>query len=195
MLPYLRAGLVNGDQCLCLIDRTDPSVIRDRLSAHASAVDDSQLDIRSAVDVYLTNGDFVVEEMIGFLDETAVGVAAMEDGRRFDSVTGEMSWATGDSRTFQQFFTYESELNRMTSAHAPALLCLFDLDLILTRSLHSIMCSGHTRRLFMRTASSAIRTTGNRTTILSVVDIPAPTRVTSRRTDELPHPTCYSDCD
>jgi hypothetical protein len=127
MMPYLRAGLVNGDQCLCLIDRTDPAVIRDRLSADASAVNDSQLDIRSAIDVYLTNGDFVAEEMIGFLDETAVAVAAIEGGRRFRA-TGEMSWATGNPRTFQQFFTYESELNRMTSAHAPALLCLFDLD-------------------------------------------------------------------
>jgi hypothetical protein len=127
MLPYLRAGLVNGDQCLCLIDRTDPAVIRDRLSADASAVDAPQLDIRSASDVYLANGDFVVEEMIGFLDETAVAVSAIEGDRRFRA-TGEMSWATGSSRNFEQFFTYESELNRMTSAHAPALLCLFDLD-------------------------------------------------------------------
>jgi MEDS: MEthanogen/methylotroph, DcmR Sensory domain len=127
MLPYLRAGLVNGDQCLCLIDRTDPAVIRDRLSADASAVDAPQLDIRSASDVYLANGDFVVEEMIGFLDETAVAVSAIEGDRRFRAA-GEMSWATGSSRNFEQFFTYESELNRMTSEHAPALLCLFDLD-------------------------------------------------------------------
>jgi MEDS: MEthanogen/methylotroph, DcmR Sensory domain len=127
MLPYLRAGLVNGDQCLCLIDRTDPAVIRDRLSADASAVDAPQLDIRSASDVYLANGDFVVEEMIGFLDETAVAVSAIEGDRRFRAA-GEMSWATGSSRNFEQFFSYESELNRMTSEHAPALLCLFDLD-------------------------------------------------------------------
>jgi hypothetical protein len=118
MLPYLRAGLINGDQCLCLIDRSDPVVIRDRLSTDASAVDDSQLDIRSASDVYLANGDFVAEKMIGFLDETAVAVAASRGGRGFRA-TGEMSWATGDSRSFQQFFAYESELNRMTSAHAP----------------------------------------------------------------------------
>jgi hypothetical protein len=83
MLPYLRAGLVNGDQCLCLIDRTDPTVIRDRLSTDASAVDESRLDIRSASDVYLANGDFVAEEMIGFLDEKAVAVGALEGDRRF----------------------------------------------------------------------------------------------------------------
>jgi len=128
MLPYLQAGLVNGDQCLCLIDRTDPTVIRDRLSAEdADAVDDLQLEIRFASDVYLTNGEFVAQEMINFLDETAVALAAKEGGRRFRA-TGEMSWATGNSRTFEPFFTYESDLNRMTSAHAPALLCLFDLD-------------------------------------------------------------------
>jgi hypothetical protein len=127
MLPYLRAGLVNGDRCLCLIDRTDPAVIRERLSTDAGTVDDSPLDIRSATDVYLTNGDFAAEEMIGFLNETAAAAAATEGRRRFRA-TGEMSWATGNSRKFQQFFTYESELNRMTSAPAPALLCLFDLD-------------------------------------------------------------------
>jgi hypothetical protein len=127
MLPYLRTGLANGDQCLCLIDRTDPSVIRDRLTADSSAVEDTQLDIRSASDVYLANGDFVAEEMICFLDETAVVVSTSEGGRGFRA-TGEMSWATGHPRNFEQLFTYESELNRMTSAHAPALLCLFDLD-------------------------------------------------------------------
>ncbi len=95
MLPYLRAGLINGDQCLCLIDRSDPVAIRDRLSTDASPADDSQLDIRSASDAYQANGDFVAEEMIRFLDETAVAVAAIEGGRRFRA-TGEMSWATGN---------------------------------------------------------------------------------------------------
>ena len=42
--------------------------------------------------------------------------------------TGEMSWAMADSRDFEQFFTYESELHRMTSPYAPTLLCLFVLD-------------------------------------------------------------------
>ena len=127
MLPYLQVGLANGEQCLCLIDRTDPAVIRDRLSAAASAVDDSQIDIQSAVDVYLANGHFAAEKMIGFLDKTAVAVAANAGGKRLRA-TGEMSWATGGSRTFEQFFSYEFELNRMASVHAPALLCLFDLN-------------------------------------------------------------------
>jgi hypothetical protein len=125
LLPYLREGLRDGDQCLCLIDRTDPTIIRGRLGAHVRA-SDQQLDIRYASDVYLVNGEFVAEAMVGFLDETAVGVAG--DGVRQLRATGEMSWATGDLRHAEQFFAYEAELNRMTSAHAPALLCLYDLD-------------------------------------------------------------------
>jgi hypothetical protein len=127
MLPYLRAGLGNGDQCLCLIDRTDPAIIRDRLAGDAGGLDESRIDIRSASDVYLVNGEFIAEEMLEFLDETAAAVSAMEGDRRFRA-TGEMSWVTRDPQNFVQFFTYESELNRMKSAHAPALLCLFDLD-------------------------------------------------------------------
>lgn len=126
MLPYLREGLRNGDQCLCLIDRTDPTIIRGRLAADAGAGDE-QLDVRRASDVYLVDGDFVADTMVGFLGETAAAVADADGGRQFRA-TGEMSWATGGPRSFEQFFTYESELNRMTSTHAPALLCLFDLD-------------------------------------------------------------------
>lgn len=65
--------------------------------------------------------------MYRFLDETAVAVSATHGGLLFRA-TGEMLWATGDSRNTAELFTYESNLNRMTSAHAPALLCLFDLD-------------------------------------------------------------------
>ena len=127
MLPYLRVGLGRGDHCLCLIDRTAPAVVRDRLSACPDAVNESLLDIRSATDVYLANGDFVADEMDGFLAETAAAVSATDGGPLFRA-TGEMSWATGDSRNNAELFTYESNLNRMRSAHAPALLCLFDLD-------------------------------------------------------------------
>jgi hypothetical protein len=75
--------------------RTDPTVIRDRLSANdADAIDNTQLEIRSAADVYLAHGDFVAAQMIGFLDETAASVSAVEGGRLFRA-TGEMSWATG----------------------------------------------------------------------------------------------------
>jgi len=78
--------------------RTDPTVIRDRLSANdADAIDNTQLEIRSAADVYLAHGDFVAAQMIGFLDETAGAVSAVEGGRLFRA-TGEMSWATGSSR-------------------------------------------------------------------------------------------------
>lgn len=137
MLPYLRAGLNNGDKCLCLIDRTDPSVVRDRLSVDASAVDDSQLHIRSATDAYLANGDFIAEEMLRYLDETAVAVSTIEG--KLLRATGEMSWATGNARNFAQFFSYESELNRMTSAHAPALLCMFDLDDLDSTALDNVL--------------------------------------------------------
>ena len=103
MLPYLRAGLGRGDQCLCLIDRTDPAAIRDRLSDDARGVDESHLDIRTAADVYLAGGDFVAAEMYDFLDETAVTVSAQDGGTMFRA-TGEMSWATGDSRNLSELF-------------------------------------------------------------------------------------------
>lgn len=127
MLPYLKAGLIRGDQCLCLIDRTDPAAIRDRLSGITQVIDEPRLDIQTASDVYLSTGDFVAAGMYDFLDETALAVVARDGGTHFRA-TGEMSWATGDSRNLTELFSYESSLNRMTSAHAPALLCLFDLD-------------------------------------------------------------------
>jgi len=74
--------------------RTDPTVIRDRLSANdADAIDNTQLEIRSATWHTGTSSP----QMIGFLDETAAAVSAVEGGRLFRA-TGEMSWATGSSR-------------------------------------------------------------------------------------------------
>lgn len=74
--------------------------------------------------------------MYDFLDETAV--VANEAGKLFRA-TGEMSWATGDSSDLADLFNYEASLNRMTSAHAPALLCLFDLDDLDNRALENVL--------------------------------------------------------
>ena len=136
MLPYLRAGLGRGDQCLCLIDRTPPAVIRDRLSGDAHPTDESRLDVHAASDTYRASGDFVAVEMYDFLDEAAV--AAGKDGKLFRA-TGEMSWATGDSSDLAELFSYESSLNLMTSVHSPALLCLFDLDDLDDRALENVL--------------------------------------------------------
>ena len=103
--------------------------------------------------------------MISFLDEIAA--VTVTGGKGFRA-TGEMSWATGHPRNFEQFFTYESELNRMTSTHAPALLCLFDLDDLDGPALDNVL--RHTRTLFTPTASSIIHITGAQTTIAQAAE-------------------------
>jgi hypothetical protein len=129
LAAYLGQGLRSGDKCLCLVDRTEPLELRRRLLAEpdwAGKENAHDLDIRSASDGYLPGGRFVPGEMIDLLSRHAADAASTDTSRRFRA-TGEMSWVLRNAPGSDQFFQYESDLNKMQGNHAPTLLCLFDL--------------------------------------------------------------------
>ena len=115
MVPYLQAGLRAGDKCLCLINPPDRAALVDRLSTGiniADYLDSEQLEILQPTDVYLPAGEFSAEQMLGFVTDTMSAVETTGRYPRFRSA-GDMSWLRHRPPGIEQYFGYESDLNRL----------------------------------------------------------------------------------
>jgi len=126
LTPYLHAGLHAGDKCLCLINPPDSTVMVNRLatdSTIADHLDSDQLEIRTPTDVYLPAGEFLAEQMTGFLANT-MSAAETAGYPRFRAA-GDMSWLQDRPPGIDQYLGYESNLNRIT--RHPTLMCMYDL--------------------------------------------------------------------
>jgi len=127
LAPYLQAGLRGGDKCLCLINPPDRTVILDRLSTDSADADhheSDQLEILTPTDVYLPAGEFSARQMTGFLTDTMT--AAETTGYPRFRAAGDMSWLLHHPPGIDQYFRYESDLNRIT--RRPTLMCMYDLN-------------------------------------------------------------------
>jgi DcmR-like sensory protein len=124
LLPYLRAGLLAGDKCICVVDSAATAEEVDRLFADRAA--DRQLEVHLSDTSYLAGGSFTREHMLAFWDEHLA--KAVELGFDFCRLVGEMTWALRDVPGVEDLVRYEAELNRMTTGYPTAVLCLYDLD-------------------------------------------------------------------
>lgn len=130
LIPYLRAGLVVGDKCLCVVDATDPETVLAELRCHLDAdrrVAERQLDVLASQHTYLHTGGFRTDRMIEFWDG-AVRSALGEGGFSFVRAVGEMTWALRDVPGVDELVGYESRLNRFVPLHPQVILCLYDLE-------------------------------------------------------------------
>ncbi|MGE0295070.1 MAG: MEDS domain-containing protein [Pseudonocardia sp.] len=124
---YLRAGLRHGDKCICLIDSTEPHVVRRQVEDEGVAAASDQLVVEPAGPAYLRNGGrFSPDIMIEYLDET-IGAALATDAFRFVRTVGEMSWVLREPPASEELFTYEAAINRFAPRYPQALLCMYDL--------------------------------------------------------------------
>jgi DNA-binding CsgD family transcriptional regulator len=127
LFPFLRAGMSEGAKCLCLIDELDPTAVRARAVGDAAAghpAPDEQLEVDRASDVYLKSGRFSVEHMIAVLCDT---LAAMDGIFPELRAAGEMSWVLPKPPGADDFFAYESALNRIAAEEPAVFMCLYDL--------------------------------------------------------------------
>jgi DcmR-like sensory protein len=131
LLPYLRAGLRGGDRCICVVHASEPSVVLQCIGQETDIdvhqlVESDQLDVRHANDAYLRTGGFSADAMLNFFNEfVATATNAGYDSIR---IAGEMSWFLDEPPGSDEFFDYESELNRTVPSYPGAVLCLYDLE-------------------------------------------------------------------
>jgi hypothetical protein len=129
MLPYLREGLSAGDKCLLAIHEDDSAAmlsnLRDNVDVQGHPAS-QQLEVRTAKDPLLTADTFSTEGAIAFWDSTVRG--ALDAGFPFVRLGAEASWWMPQLPGLDEFFRYESELNRFISRYPQAILCMYDLE-------------------------------------------------------------------
>jgi hypothetical protein len=130
LIPYLEAGLRDGDKCVCVVDASDPATVLATLGPEfdaRGAVADRQLDLFSSADTYLRGGVFRTEAMLDFWGQSATE-AFDKEGYGFARLAGEMTWALRDLPGVDELVGYESALNRFLPRYPQVVLCLYDLD-------------------------------------------------------------------
>jgi DNA-binding CsgD family transcriptional regulator len=140
IMPFIEAGLREGDKCLCLIDQVEPRDVRQRLvDEHAGGnhLRAGQLDVDRASDVYLKSGRFSAEHMRSFLQDTAHEAADNEFPHM--RAAGEMSWVLPGPPGADDYFAYESSINEMQTRIPSVLMCMYDLEMFGTSMLVDVL--------------------------------------------------------
>jgi DNA-binding CsgD family transcriptional regulator len=129
LFPFLREGIREGDKCLCLIDDAEPASVRDQVEQQENGDlprQPEQLDIDRASEVYLLSGRFSVGQMISFL---AVRLTqAAESEFPLLRAAGEMSWVLPKTEGAEDFFAYESAVNKIVEDKSAVFMCMYDLQ-------------------------------------------------------------------
>jgi len=132
LIPFLRAGLRNGDKCICVVDGLEPLDVSRALRDHDGAGDelqpwdDKQLDIIRSADMYLRSGDFSAPEVISTWKSAISEV--MYDAR-YDLVRAIEVWSLRDVvPDTRELLVLESEMNRYLPLFPQVIICLYDVS-------------------------------------------------------------------
>jgi hypothetical protein len=129
LLPYLEAGLREGDRCLGVVDTTDPAAVLRRLDPELDApgcAASRQLLLWPSTETYLRGGRFSPDWMSEFWEEQVRAAAA--DGYDLARVVGEMSWLSRVELDRKLLVAYEGWAHRFAALHGQVLLCLYDVS-------------------------------------------------------------------
>jgi hypothetical protein len=132
LVPYLGSGLLAGEKCVCVLDESEPEAT---LAALRTMVDVDaalalhQLELSDATATYLTSGEFVTRDVIGFWDShvnDALKRGQYASGRVAGEVPSILRERPGGLEAFME---YEMELYDYSRSHPElVLLCMYDLE-------------------------------------------------------------------
>jgi hypothetical protein len=147
LVPFLEAGLLSGDKCICVVDGTAPAEILAALGpggAAATLTAGKQLEVIGAADMYLRSGRFSADEVIG------AWKAAISDAMyagQFDVVRAVETWSRRDVLPdLQELLMLESEMNRYLPLYPQVIVCLYDIDRFGSGALYNLVMT-HPRML------------------------------------------------
>src|ERR1700733_1528299 len=129
LIPFLQAGLVSGDKCICVVDGTAPGEIVAALgSAGEAAVltTSKQLEVIGASDLYLRSGRFSADEVIG---SWKAAISDVMYAGQFDVVRAVDAWSRRDVLPdMNELLILESAMNRYLPLYPQVIVCLYDVD-------------------------------------------------------------------
>ena len=129
LFSFLQQGIREGDKCLCLIDDAEPDAVRHRVEEHEEvgrAGKSEQLEVDRASEAYRQSGRFSVEHMESYLSGCLT--LAAESNFLLLRAAGEMSWVLPQPGDAEDFFVYESAVNRIVEDKPAVFMCMYDLQ-------------------------------------------------------------------
>lgn len=130
LLPFIREGLSYGDKSVHVIN---PDARQDHLRRLAEAGIESgapqqsgQLQIRINTDVYLRDGQFDQDRMLGAFEEMAASARTAE-GFPMSRIVCRMDWASEDPSRMRDVIEFESRVNDVWQRYDDAVVCTYHL--------------------------------------------------------------------
>ncbi|MCU1461121.1 MAG: protein kinase family protein [Acidimicrobiales bacterium] len=131
LAPYLEAGLVAGDKCVCVIEAEDQQRLLAEVADTAdveACITSGQLELFTSAESYLRSGTFSVDGMVDFWTQS--NDDALTSGRfDFARNAGDTTGLAEIAADFDDFAAYEAEINRISLRHPQSFLCLYDVRL------------------------------------------------------------------
>jgi hypothetical protein len=130
LLPFVKEGLARGEKAFHIVDPTLRDEHLERLSSDgvdlASVEKSGQFELHHWHEVYLRDGHFDVNRMLGCMQD--VLEQSQRDGFPLARVMGHAEWASGDWPGVDDFLEYECRLNHIIPQHKDAVICLYNLS-------------------------------------------------------------------
>ncbi|MET0460501.1 MAG: MEDS domain-containing protein [Ilumatobacteraceae bacterium] len=129
ILPFLRAGLLAGDKCICVVDGTEPHELVATLGVDVAASGHAigtQLDVIRSSDINLRSGAFSATEVLA---SWKAAISEVMYDARFDLVRVVETWSLREVVPDRnELLALESEMNRFLPLFPQVILCLYDLE-------------------------------------------------------------------
>ena len=132
LAPYLVAGLVAGDKCVCVVEPESRSALVDEIGRHVdvgTCIASGQLELFTAAESYLRRGVFSGDEMLEFWTDS-LDRSLHQDGFEFVRNSGDTSGVADLFDAFDEFARYETHINRLSAQYPQTVLCLYDVGLV-----------------------------------------------------------------
>lgn len=141
----LRAGLLHGDRCMCLVDQLEAARVLELTTRQLSvegAGDGLYPDVHGAPDVCLQSGRFSVDRTTSFLADSAVHAA--EAGFPLLRVIVEMGWLLRQPQVVDDLLLYESAVDQVVEQGSAVVMCVYDLHCLDVEMLVEVLSSHET---------------------------------------------------
>lgn len=130
LLPFINEGLAAGDKAIHVVgaDHSGDHLRRLVLSGidAGGATERGQLEMRSAADTYLRDGQFDIDRMLAVFERLASGNGPHAFPR--SRIVCQMDWAAGSRSLIDAVIEFESRVNALWRDHDDVVICTYRLD-------------------------------------------------------------------
>jgi hypothetical protein len=129
VLPFIKDGFDCGHKAFHVVDPKLCDEHKDRLATAgidvAAAEESGQFDLRNWNEVYLRDGRFDKDRMLGLLGEVLEG--GREQGFPLTRMVAHVEWALEKQPGVDDLVEYEARVNYVWPRHQDAVICVYDL--------------------------------------------------------------------